>query len=40
MFSIIACKGYLPADKKMAIIYPGLKKLSLDPNDVASYLES
>ena len=30
-------KGYLPALQKKAIVYPGLKKPSLDPDDLSNY---
>ena len=37
VFNASLLEGYLPADQKRAIIYPGLKKPSLDPDDMASY---
>ena len=37
VFNASLLEGYLPADQKRAIIYPGLKKPSLDPDDIASY---
>ena len=30
-------KGYLPASQKKAIVYPGLKKSSLDPEELSNY---
>ena len=37
VFNASLLESYLPADQKRAIIYPGLKKPSLDPDDMASY---
>ena len=37
VFNANLLEGYLPADQKRAIIYPGLKEPSLDPDDMASY---
>ena len=38
MFSSVSLeKGYLPASQKKAIVYPGLKKPSLDPDDLSNY---
>ena len=37
VFNASLLEGYLSADQKRAIIYPGLKKPSLDPDDMASY---
>ena len=35
VFNASLLEGYLPADQKRAIIYPGLKKPSLDQDDMA-----
>ena len=37
VFNDSSLKSYLPADQKRAIFYPGLKKPSFDPDDMASY---
>ena len=35
VFNVSLEKGYLPASQKKAIVYPGLKKPSLDPDDLS-----
>ena len=37
VFNVSLEKGYLPASQKKAIVYPGLKKPSLDPVDLSNY---
>ena len=37
VFNVSLEKGYLPASQKKAIVYPGLKKPSLDPDDLSNY---
>ena len=37
VFNASLLESYLPVDLKRAIIYLGLKKPSLDPDDMASY---
>ena len=37
VFNVSLQKGYLPASQKRAIVYPGLKKPSLDPDDLSNY---
>ena len=37
IFNVSLEKGYLPASQKKAIVYPGLKKPSLDPDDLSNY---
>ena len=37
VFNVSLEKGYLPASQKKAFVYPGLKKPSLDPDDLANY---
>ena len=37
VFNVSLEKGYLPAWQKKAIVHPGLKKPSLDPDDLSNY---
>ena len=37
VFNVSLEKGYLPALQKKAIVHPGLKKPSLDPDDLSNY---
>ena len=37
VFNVSLDRGYLPASQKKAIVYPGLKKPSLDPDDFSNY---
>ena len=37
VFNVSLERGYLPASQKKAIVYPGLKKPSLDPDDLSNY---
>ena len=37
VFNVSLEKGYLSASQKKAIVYPGLKKPSLDPDDLYNY---
>ena len=36
VFNVSLEKGYLPASQKKAIVHPGLKKPSLDPDDLSN----
>ena len=40
VFNVSLEKGYLPASQKKAIVYPGLEKPSLDPDDLSIKLSS
>ena len=37
VFNVSLERGYLPASQKKAIVYPCLKKPSLDPDDLSNY---
>ena len=37
VFNVSLKRGYLPASQKKAIVYPGLNKPSLDPDDLSNY---
>ena len=37
VFNVSLERGYLPALQKKAIVYPGLEKPSLDPDDLSNY---
>ena len=37
VFNVSLERGYLPASQKKTIVYPGLKKPSLDPDDLSNY---